>query len=151
MNSREYTIKTVLRPLKLSIILSVVGELIIFIVWGLVLYPEGSVLHKFLWAVVFCGFGMGSLTGAMITLFVVQRLKGMTAIAACVVISGLLLGVFCNFLCLNLDMHFNYFGGHDTPGLFIWSGLLMSIIGGLLVGVLSFTETGEVWMSRFNI
>ncbi|MCB2092109.1 MAG: hypothetical protein KDF58_11715 [Alphaproteobacteria bacterium] len=147
----ELTIKGYLRPLKFAILFSVLGEAVIFLVWGVILYPEGSILHKFLWTIVFCGLGMGSAGGAFISLYVVGRFTGIKALVACGLISGVLLGLFCNYLCFNLDMHFNYFGGASTPGLFIWSGIIMAVAGGMLVGWLCFTKTGNTWLDKLGI
>lgn len=143
--------KQYLRPLKVLISLSIAGEAIIFLVWGLWLYPEGNILHKFLWTFVFCGFGMGAAAAAIVDIFVVEKLKGRKAILATAIISGILLGLFCNFLCFNLDMHFNYFGGGDTPKLFIWNGIVMSVLGGAFGGWLLFTEKGLSWLKILGL
>lgn len=37
-----------------------------------------------------------------------------------------------------LDMHFDYFGGRDTPRLFIWNGVVMSTVGGWLLDIFLF-------------
>ena len=131
-----------LRPIKLSILFSVVGELIIFVVWGLILFPDGSWLHKLLWTLLFCGVGMGSAVGAVVAILIVGRLHGVTAIVATMVASISLLGVACNLLCLALDEHFHYFGGDSHGDMFIWNGIAMAALGGLLVGWLCFTERG---------
>ena len=131
------------RPIKLSIALSMLGELVIFVVWGVILYPEGSVLNKLLWTVFFCGMGMGGTVGALIALFVVDRLDGLAAILATTLLSIGVLGGACNLLCLSLDEHFLYLGGAENRSLFVGNGIVMSALGGLLVGWLSFTERGR--------
>lgn len=148
---QNLTHKDYLRPLKLSILFSVLGEAIIFVIWGILLYPEGNLVHKFLWTVVFCGFGMGAAIGAIITLLVVGKWKGIYAVILCAELSGLVLGLFCNYVCYNLDMHFDYFGGKETPVLFVMSGTLIAILGGALVGWLSFTERGKRFLKKYNI
>lgn len=137
------TSKDYLRPLKLSILFSVFGELLIFLIWGVFLYPEGDLLHKFIWTVVFCGFGMGSAIGALIVLLIVGKMRGFLAILFSMLLSMILLGILCNFLCHSLDMHFGYFGGEDTPALFLFSGFVSSALGGGLVGWLCFTDRGN--------
>ena len=135
---------TYLRPLWLSIALATSGELVIFVVWGLVLFPEGDPLTKFLWTVVFCGVGMGSAMGALTDLVVVERLDGIEAVVTVALMWAVPLGLGCDLLCFNLDRHyFRYFGGSDAPGLFIGSGVVMAAIGGVLVGLLCFTERGR--------
>lgn len=141
----------VLRPLKLSILFSMLGEAFIFLVWGVLLYPEGNLLHKFLWTVVFCGFGMGAAIGAIIALFVVGKWKGAYAVILCAELSGIVLGLFCNYLCFYLDMHFDYFGGKETPLLFVINGTVMATLGGALVGWLCFTEKGKRILNKYNI
>lgn len=137
-----------LRPIKLGIALSVLGESVIFVVWGLVLYPEGSVLNKLLWTVLFCGVGMGSAVGAAVSLLVVDRLEGWKAVAATTVLSVLLLGVACDLLCLQLDRHFLYFGGAEDMWFFLGNGLAMAAVGGLAVGWACFVPAGQEAYAR---
>lgn len=132
-----------LRPIKLSIMMSVTGEFIIFVVWGLFLFPEGNWLDKLLWTLLFCGVGMGAAVGAAVALFIVGRLRGVAAIVATMALSIGLLGVTCNLLCLALDEHFHYFGGDRDGPLFVWNGIAMAAFGGLAVGWLCFTERGS--------
>jgi len=137
-----------LRPLWLVTALTVSAELIIFLIWGVWLYPDGNLLYKFLWAVVFCGIGMGAVVGMMLNMIVVDRWQGWKAIAATTAISIVVLGVICDTLCLSLDNVFGYFGGAENPALFLGNGLIMSAIGGLVVGYLLFTQKGEAWLDK---
>lgn len=143
--------KQYLRPLQLSILFAVLGELIILIVWGVILYPEGSLLQKFLWTIVFCGLGMGSSIGALIDLFIVGKFKGFSAVVLTTLISVIFLGVLCNVLCYRLDMHFDYFGGKDTPTLFLVNGIFLSAGGGALVGWLCFSHRGRLVLEKLNL
>ena len=131
------------RPVKLGIIFSVAAELFIFVLWGLILYPEGNILYKFLWAVVFCGVGMGATVGALIQLFVVGRLSANRAIFACAMISIGVLGIACNLLCLDLDSHFRYFGGVGNPLLFVAGGVVLAAVSGTIAGWLMFSSKGQ--------
>lgn len=142
--------KQLLRPVKLGILFSVLGEAVIFIVWGLWLYPEGNIVQKFLWTIVFCGVGMGATIGVFISSIVESRYWGRQAIIACIIISFLILGLFCNVLCFQLDMHFNYFGSSSTPNLFIINGIVMSIFGGALLGWLNFSYRGIKLLERLG-
>lgn len=132
-----------LRPIKAAIALSMVSEGIILVVWGFILYPEGSWLYKILWTLGFCGLGMGATTGALIDLLVVDRFDGVRAVVACAALATFTLGVGCNVLCLSLDRHFLYFGGGDDAALFIGNGLVMAALGGAAVGSLCFTRAGR--------
>lgn len=59
-------------------------------------------------------------------------------------ISITILGVLCNWLCYRLDAHyFHYFGGAESPTLFIANGIVMSAVGGLLIGWLLFVPQGQ--------
>ncbi len=139
------------RPLIVGLFLATFGELMIFLIFGVLLYPEGNLMSKFLWTVLFCGVGMGSALGTIIDLAVVGRLNGKAAIIACTVISIAILGFGCNFLCFNLDQHFHYFGGQDSPRLFIINGIVMSAIGGALGGWLLFTDSGSRILDKLGV
>lgn len=147
----DVTVKDYLRPLKLGILFSVLGESLIFLIWGVILYPEGSLLNKFIWTVVICGFGMGSAIGVLIDLFIVGKMRGFFAIFLSMLFSMMLLGMVCNFLCYFLDMHFGYFGGKDTPALFLLNGFFSSALGGILIGWLCFTYSGNEILDKLNI
>ncbi len=54
-----------------------------------------------------------------------------------------MLGIFCNLLCLRLDMTFGYFGARESGLLFVASGIILSPIGGAALGWPTFTETGR--------
>ena len=140
-----------LRPIKLSILLSVTGELYLLIYYGLIQYPEGSIVLKFLWTVVFCGLGMGSTLGAFVNLLLVDKLAGYKAILATMLLSFLVLGVACNLLCLNLDQHFHFFGGHENPRNFLVSGIILAPVGGLILGLALFTRQGQQAVTKFGL
>lgn len=140
-----------LRPLQLAIALSVAAELGILLIFGMLLSPGGSLLHKTLWTLVFCGLGMGSAVGAFVDLLVVDRLRGLPAVLACAGISSAILGVACNLLCWRLDLHFHYFGGASNPALFLGGGVVLAALGGAAAGALLFTASGERWLDRAGI
>ena len=103
------------RPLVLAIAGSVFSEAVNFVVWALILYPQGSLLaKKLLWTIVLCGLGTGSVVGAAIVLFVVDRLEGAAAIAATSLLSATLLGGGCDVLCYQLDSHASTTSGERT-------------------------------------
>lgn len=150
--STDETARRYRRPLILGIGASVLAEFTIFLVWGVILYPEGDLVAKLLWTVLFCGVGMGSAVGALLVLLVVDRLEGVAAIAASSALSLLVLGVACNLLCFRLDAHyFHYFGAVDSPALFIGNGLVMSGLGGAAAGWLMFTERGRRQLRRVGL
>lgn len=42
------------------------GEAFLLVVWGLILFPEGSLLNKILWTIGFCGILMSTLGGVAV-------------------------------------------------------------------------------------
>ncbi|MEC5129525.1 hypothetical protein VSU19_22380 [Verrucomicrobiales bacterium BCK34] len=139
------------RPVVVSIVVSAMAELVIFVVWGLILYPEGNWLQKLLWTVVFCGVGMGAATGALICALIVDRLFGWKAIAACSILGVLVLGVGCNLLCYSIDLHIHFFGAHENAVSFVASGIGGAAIGGALIGWLLFSEGGVAILRRVRL
>lgn len=137
-----------LRPLWLAIIFSMAGELIVFLFFGLMLSGPDNWLIKLVWAVGFCGIGMGSAVGASVDLLIVSRMDGLRAIAATCLLSTAILGVACNLLCWQLDHGLHYFGGAEHPALFLVSGIVAAVAGGTGIGMLLFTESGESWLDR---
>ena len=131
------------RPLKTALLFSILGEATIFVVWGLILFPDGSVFYKFMWTIVFCGLGMGGAFGAVVALGLLDRMSGWPAVLVTGLISSIMLGIFCNTLCLRLDMIFGFFGAQGSGGLFLVNDIAMAAVGGLLVGWLTFTERGR--------
>ena len=53
------------------------------------------------------------------------------------------LGLFCNTLCLRLDMTFGYFAAQGAGLLFMANGIAMSAIGGAVLGWMTFTDKGR--------
>jgi len=39
------------RPLKLALLFSILGEAVLLVVYGLILFPEGSWVSKFMWTI----------------------------------------------------------------------------------------------------
>ena len=139
------------RLMGLSIALSVLGETVIFLVWGVLLFREGDLVAKFLWTVVFCGFGMGSALGAALIALPIERLWGWQAVLTTALLSTTLLGVACNWLCFRLDAeYFHYFGGAENPILFLLNGVFMAFLGGGVIGFLAFTSPGSVVLGRVS-
>ena len=143
--------KMLLRPLIISLFFTVAGELLLLVIYGIILFPEGNLFYKVLWTIGFCGIGMGATLGAGINLFVMGRYAGPKAILLTILLSFLIMGVACDLLCLNLDLHFNYFGAQASPLLFSAGGVLGSILAGAGIGGLLFTETGRSILERIGL
>jgi hypothetical protein len=143
--------KMYIRPLIISLFFSVAGELSLLVIYGIILFPEGNMMYKVLWTLGFCGIGMGATLGAGINLFVVGRYSGTRAILSTVLLAFLIMGVACDLLCLNLDLHFNYFGAQASPLLFSAGGVVGSLIGGAGIGGLLFSERGRSILAKIGI
>ena len=133
------------RPLKLAILFSVLGEAVILLVWGFYLFPEGSWFNKFMWTIVYCGLGMGGAFGSVVALGLLDRVDGWPTVVLSALLSTVMLGLFCNTLCLRLDMTFGYFGAQGAGLLFMANGIAMSAIGGAVLGWMTFTDTGQAF------
>ena len=143
--------KIFIRPLIISLFFAVVGELVLLLIYGIILFPEGNLMYKVLWTLGFCGIGMGATLGTGINLFIVGRYSGTKAIMLTILLSFLIMGIACDLLCLNLDLHFNYFGAQTNPVLFSAGGLIGSLIGGAGIGGLLFSGTGRSILDRIGI
>ena len=143
--------KVYIRPLIASLFFAVAGEFLLLVIYGIILFPEGNLLYKALWTILFCGIGMGATLGAGINLFIVGRYSGTKAILSTILLTFLTMGIACDLLCLNLDLHFNYFGAQTNPVLFSAGGVLGSLIGGAGIGGLLFSETGRSILDRIGL
>ena len=147
----EDTRKLFIRPLIVSLGFSVIGEFLLLILYGIILFPDGNMIYKILWTLGFCGIGMGATLVTSINLFIIGRYSGLKAILLTTLLAFLIMGVACDLLCLNLDLHFNYFGAQTNPLLFSAGGMLGSLIAGAGIGGLLFSKTGQSIMERLGI
>ena len=133
------------RPLKLALLFSILGEAVILLVWGFYLFPKGSWFIKTMWTLVYCGVGMGGAFGAVLVLGLLGRVDGWRAVGLTALLSTVMLGLFCNTLCLRLDMTFGYFGAQGAGLLFMLNGIVMSALGGAVLGWMTFTDRGRAF------
>lgn len=140
-----------LRPLKVSIATTVSAEFFLLVVFGIILFPEGPLLNKVVWTLVFCGVGMGATLGTFIDLTIVGRWQSWKAIGATMLLSTAILGIACDMLCLALDRQFGYFGGAEASALFVSVGVFLAAPGGILLGWLLFTERGRRLLDRLGL
>ncbi|WP_300513368.1 hypothetical protein [Aliiroseovarius sp.] len=115
-----------------AIALTSLAELFYFLVWGMLLFPTGSLAGKAVWTAT-CGIAMGAVVGSLTLLLVEGRFSGRAAIGASAAIMAAV-GSYCAWLCSRIDARFDYFGGGENGGLFILSGVLPALAGGLLYG-----------------
>ncbi|AML53384.1 hypothetical protein [Falsihalocynthiibacter arcticus] len=108
------------------------AEIFYFFFWGDYLFPGVSLAAKAVW-VASCGIAMGAVIGAVTLLLVEGRTSGRAAILAGAAIVTTV-GSYCAWLCSRVDAKFEYFGGPENGTLFILSGVIPAIAGGLLYG-----------------
>ncbi len=138
------------RPIVVSLGVCIFGELLLFILYGIVLFPQGNLLYKFLWTVVFCGIGMGATVGAFVNLFIIDKYIGIKAITLTILLTLTTLGIICNRLCFQLDLHFHYFGAETNPMLFAIGSIAGSIVAGLVISLLLFSEKGDMVLHKIG-
>ncbi len=134
------------RPILLALALTVAGELFYFVVWGMILFPVGSIAAKFAWTMT-CALAMGLSIGSLVGIAVVGR--GVSSTAAAIVAGAIYAAIlsYCSILCAEIDQVFDFFGGSSEPSLFIWSGIIPAIVTAPIYGWLLFSETGSRFMN----
>ncbi|MBT3490886.1 MAG: hypothetical protein HOA08_09520 [Rhodospirillaceae bacterium] len=121
-----------LKPVYVATLLILLLEASYFVVWGLLLYPDGSLFGKLVW-VLTCSIGMGAVIGVATQILVSKSAGARTGIMIAATVMAVV-GIFCTLVCSRIDVHFNYFGGADNARLFVLSGIVPAIFGGLIYG-----------------
>ncbi len=122
----------VTQVLGIAVGMTLLAEVIYFILWGLVLFPGGSVFNKVVWTFT-CGIGMGAVIGALVLVFVEGTASGRPAIfKAALTMFGV--GAYCTVLCSGIDASVNYFGGAENTALFVTGSIIPAALGGLFFG-----------------
>ncbi|MBB3066063.1 hypothetical protein [Limibacillus halophilus] len=138
-----------IRPLLLATAMTLGAEAVYLVVWGLLLFPEGSIAAKFAWAAI-CGLGMGMTIGGLTLVMVSGRLEGGRAFIWSVAIFSLV-GVICTLLCATLDAKLALFGGPKWQGLFLVSGILPAIFAGFFYAWSLWRPAGRLFLLRFGL
>lgn len=115
-----------------AVLLTTLAELFYLVVWGMWLFPQGSLTGKVVWTLT-CGLAMGAVIGAA-TLVWVEPWHRRTAAMWRAALIVAAVGCYCALLCSRIDARFGYFGGAENSGLFIAAGVLPALAGGLLYG-----------------
>ncbi|MEH6647829.1 hypothetical protein [Sulfitobacter sp.] len=115
-----------------AIALTSLAEVVYLLLWGMVLFPGGSLAGKAVWTAT-CGIVMGAVIGATTLLLVEGRISGAAAMIGAATIMAAV-GSYCAWLCSRIDAKFDYFGGPENGALFILSGVIPAIVGGLIYG-----------------
>lgn len=112
--------------------LTTLAELFYLVVWGMMLFPQGSLAGKTVWTLT-CGLAMGAVIGVATLVWVEFRYWGNAALWRAVLVVAVV-GSYCAVLCSRIDARFGYFGGQENTGLFIASGVFPAFVGGILYG-----------------
>lgn len=113
-----------------AIALTTAAELFYLVVWGLWLFPAGSLLGKIAWTLT-CGVAMGAVIGASTLLWVEGQYLGRAAFARAALVMATV-GSYCALLCSRIDHYLEYFGGAENGTLFLLAGVIPAIFGGSL-------------------
>jgi hypothetical protein len=106
------------------------AELFYLPVFGFFLYPAGDPAAKIMWTAT-CSVAMAAVIAAGVLLFAETRKTDAGRFWAAAAAMGAV-GSYCAWLCSRIDATFNYFGGAESPAVFIASGVVPAIVGGLL-------------------
>ena len=121
-----------LKPVVLATLLILIAEMAYLVVWGMILYPQGSLPGKVMWTVT-CTIAMGSVIGVFTQILVPGDGSGLARMAVAAAVMAAV-GIYCTYLCARIDVHFNYFGGADNAALFLLGGVAPAIFGGIIYG-----------------
>jgi hypothetical protein len=135
-----------IRPIGLAITLTLFGELVIFLTYGVALFPEGNLLQKFGW-ILTCGIAMGATIGALVNLFVTGRMTWQRAKIWAGLIWVAVLS-YCNILCYLIDLNIGFFGAQSAPVLFLAPGFVAIFLSAFLYSWLLYSWSGKIWVSE---
>ncbi len=139
----------VLRVLTLSIAITTLAEVVYFVIWGIILFPNGPLGSKLVWTMT-CGIAMGSVIGAGSLLFAAWiNFRGILAI--CFAGSFLSVATYCSVLCSQIDRSLNYFGGADHQILFLLGGIVPATIGSTIYAWLLLNPRGTDLLRRIGL
>jgi hypothetical protein len=135
-----------IRPITLGITITAFGEVLIFILRGLLLFPEEDMLTKLAWTAT-CGIAMGAVIGALINVFVTGRLAGCRAMITCALIYIVVLS-YCSVLCYRIDLTIGYFGARSNPELFLAGGFVPALVTSIPYAWFLFSEQGSTILEK---
>ncbi|MCL9780221.1 hypothetical protein M9194_02095 [Vibrio sp. S4M6] len=125
--------------------LSLFGEFVLWVVYGLVLYP-GYPITTLIWAAT-CGLAMGSTMGALSYLLLSKLKLGRVAFFSGFAISAFVLSV-CNVVCFVFAKQFALWGALASPINFLGGGFVGVLIGSVFYSWLLFSRSGNNFRHR---
>lgn len=137
------------RPISVALSLTLLGEAIIFVVWGIYLFPVGNLSTKLVWTGT-CGIAMGATIGGLVNVKVTGRLDGNKAAFWSGSIYFAVLG-FCTVLCFQIDLATgSQFGAQQAPLLFVGGGIIPALITSLVYSWLLHSRGGNALLVKFG-
>ena len=137
------------RPIVAAIFFTLVGEILIFFIWGIALFPAGPLWRKLGWTMT-CGVAMGATIGALVNVFVTGRLRSSRAAVTAGVIYFSVLA-FCTALCYQVDLSVDYFGAREAPVVFVLGGLIPAFLTSIAYAWLLYSVSGQSILSRVHV
>ncbi len=141
--------RQVVRPVAVAIAFTLAGEVLIFLIWGISLFPVGAIWRKLIWTTT-CGVAMGASIGAFVNVFVTGQLRPPKApIAAAAIYFSVL--AFCVALCYQIDLSIGFFGAREAPWLFILGGLIPALVTSYAYAWLLYSNSGQAILTRVGL
>ncbi|MDH3239907.1 MAG: hypothetical protein OEO83_04495 [Alphaproteobacteria bacterium] len=138
------------RPIVAAITLIALGEVVIFLTWGLLLYPGQNLWILGAWAAI-CSVSLGAIIGALVDIFVTGRRAASAAFVWTAAIWFAVLAS-CTYLCFRIDLAAGgRFGAADAPTLFISAGFIPAFLASFLYAWLVTTPKGQGLLSRAGL
>ena len=149
MNTDRLQRAQFVRPIVVAMALTIFGELLILYMWGIALFPAGSLASKLVWTVT-CGIAMGATIGSLVNVFVTGRIRPRIAALISSLIYFAVLS-FCVGLCYQIDLSLRLFGAVEAPALFILGGLIPALLTSVLYGWLLHSARGQAALARVGL
>jgi hypothetical protein len=138
-----------IRPLALAAVFTVPGAAILFVYWGMVLYPDGDIVAKLLWAAA-SGIGMAVAIGLMVGFIVGGRYEGAIAgvISSFCYATVLVAAVLISY---EVDVVLDLFGIRRDPMRFVLTGVVPTFLTAPLYGWLLHGKVGKALLARIGM
>lgn len=117
-------------PITLALAMILLAEALFVSIWGTMLVPAGDAAGKIIWAAT-CGVAMAAVIGSITSWLAPDPSRAGFFVAATTMA---LVGSYCAFVCSWIDDKFGYFGGAEYSTMFITSGVIAAIFGGVVYG-----------------
>ena len=138
-----------IRPLALAAVFMVAGAAMLFVLWGVVLHPDGDSAARLLWAIA-NAIVMAAAIGLMVGFIVGERYKGGIAmvVSSFCYATVLVAGILVNY---EIDLTNDLFGFRRDPALFVQTIVLPAILTAPLYGWLLHGNPGKALLARLGL